>query len=673
MVLLAGALFLPLVVRQPSAPPIVAPLPLPLPPDVRPEHTGASAFVADGGRAYVTLESFDGATKLALYDVSSPAAPAFVGGTDFERELVGDVAVAAGHAYLARFQDQGPDTTPPAHVDVYRLTDPARPTKVASLPDMGDPSILPPAVEAADGTLYVLVGGDALKVYDLGDPAAPRLATTLTVPAHGDILARGPWLVLFGQADERASASEVVIMDRSQPLRPRVVATLRGLSYVAGLALDGAALYVARNGLSTRDISSVIKYDLTDPASPRRVGEWRLDGPAQLVGVAARDGRLYALDAGPDANRNEWSEVTALDWSTGAQPLAAGRIRLDVVAWGHLVTFPGGVLVGTADGLHVLSDDGSALLEVAGPRQTRSWVQDVAVAGDAVYLADRYRGLVTVDAADPAQPHPVHVTGLPAERVAVAAHRVYAAGAQHRAPDIFTGSGLQVFDVTVPLAPRLAGEMLDRWDIVWSLAATGDRVFAGVDFGRTGVAVVAAADPRQLQEVQRLPAPEAARGLAVAGGYLLWADESGLLSAADISHPDRAGEVVGGQVGVGGARALAAEGHLAALVQYMQLDLADITDPAHPAPRGTLDLAYAAGVAVRDGIVYVADAGGLRIVDARDPAAPVEVGALATPSAALAVAVSAGRAYVVHGDGLLVVDVTNAANPRVLGQLRLPG
>ena len=81
---------------------------------------------------------------------------------------------------------------------------------------------------------------------------------------------------------------------------------------------------------------------------------------------------------------------------------------------------------------------------------------------------------------------------------------------------------------------------------------------------------------------------------------------------------------------------------------------------------------WAGDLAVRGTTVYVADGpGGVRVVDAADPAAPREVGSLATEVRGYGIDVAAdGRLYVAdNAGGLFIVDVAEPAAPRVLGQL----
>jgi hypothetical protein len=64
----------------------------------------------------------------------------------------------------------------------------------------------------------------------------------------------------------------------------------------------------------------------------------------------------------------------------------------------------------------------------------------------------------------------------------------------------------------------------------------------------------------------------------------------------------------------------------------------------------------------------------LRVLEARDPSALREIGALDTKRFVLGVSVWEGRAYLAARDaGVRVVDVTNPARPRAVGRVDTPG
>ena len=81
---------------------------------------------------------------------------------------------------------------------------------------------------------------------------------------------------------------------------------------------------------------------------------------------------------------------------------------------------------------------------------------------------------------------------------------------------------------------------------------------------------------------------------------------------------------------------------------------------------------WAGDLAVRGTMVYVADGpGGIRVVDAANPAAPREVGSLATEVRAYGIDTGDDGRLVVadNAGGLFIVDVEDPTAPRVLGHL----
>jgi len=83
-----------------------------------------------------------------------------------------------------------------------------------------------------------------------------------------------------------------------------------------------------------------------------------------------------------------------------------------------------------------------------------------------------------------------------------------------------------------------------------------------------------------------------------------------------------------------------------------------VSDPALPVEFGFLDTpGEADGVSVVGTLAYVADVGGLRVIDVSDPALPVELSFLDTPDNALGVSVVGTLAYVAdNASGLRVID-----------------
>ncbi|MDM8521764.1 hypothetical protein QUF80_00170, partial [Desulfococcaceae bacterium HSG8] len=104
------------------------------------------------------------------------------------------------------------------------------------------------------------------------------------------------------------------------------------------------------------------------------------------------------------------------------------------------------------------------------------------------------------------------------------------------------------------------------------------------------------------------------------------------------------------------------------------LQVIDIGDPENPVIIGSV-VAPGRGVTVSDGKAYVADwDGGLQVIDIGDPENPVIIGSVVTPGRARGVTVSDGKAYVADwGGGLQVIDIGDPENPSIIGSVWTPG
>lgn len=120
-----------------------------------------------------------------------------------------------------------------------------------------------------------------------------------------------------------------------------------------------------------------------------------------------------------------------------------------------------------------------------------------------------------------------------------------------------------------------------------------------------------------------------------------------------------------GQFG-GSSNAVAADGHYAYLNVGPRLVVVDIADPARPAVAGrSSPLPGFEALSVSRGYAYVAaGAGGLRVLDVSNPAAPVEVTAMASVAPAWGTAIAGAYLYLAADDGLHIFDLSDPAAPR---------
>ena len=232
---------------------------------------------------------------------------------------------------------------------------------------------------------------------------------------------------------------------------------------------------------------------------------------------------------------------------------------------------------------------------------------------------------------------------------------------------------LTVFDVSDPAAPRRGGSYTFP-EKIWGYQVEGAGVYAAVDFFGLGVVDVAnMAAPRLLASHAT---PGQAKGVAVFGAKALVADHVEGVDLIDLSTPTEP-VAVGSFYLDGYARDVTAFGPLAYAVDaptgVYVFDLSS-SDPLNPI--GTVQSATApSSVEVpsmaadeRPDVVCMVGGGFLQVFDVSDPAVPVKVAELRTPSGRPRRVAIVGRlAYVADGPaGVHVVDLTTPSEPTIV-------
>lgn len=221
------------------------------------QHAGITAA---GATLYVALAGFQ------IYDLSNPASPVLRGAA-ISPGFVKQTERAGNLLYVADLFNGW---------QIVDVTDPTRPRLVSWDPFYASD------VQVAGNRAYL--GGTALRVYDVTNPASPTLL--------------GSYPVVNGATDLEVSGSTayinnffgVTILDVSNPANIRPLSEIRQADEtdtVDALAVEGALAYVL-----TR--SSFKIYDVTNPASPALRGSL----PLANFGASLRivGGRAYVSD-----------------------------------------------------------------------------------------------------------------------------------------------------------------------------------------------------------------------------------------------------------------------------------------------------------------------------------------------------------------------------------------
>jgi len=279
---------------------------------------------------------------------------------------------------------------------------------------------------------------------------------------------------------------------------------------------------------------------------------------------------------------------------------------------------------------------------------------------------------------------------------------------------ICNGSGLHIWDVSVPNSPVHAGSALAHFYAAYRLAVSPehgyiaantdglqiaairdptfpqwighydvpgyvdqtatDGVYAYVAHTTEGLMVLELGDQTRPVEVGHLPLPGGGRDVVLRGGLAYTADDDAALRIVDVIDP--ANPALIGSWGTGGWR-VALDGDLAVCVEPIAnepflVHTVDISDPVQPSHRGTLVVpGLVWGLAAEGGYAYVSvHQDVVHVVDLGDPSAPGELTALPVPDPR-EVRIENGRLYVASGDpvegGLFIYDLADPAAPALLG------
>lgn len=211
----------------------------------------SSGFAEDvkvvGNLAYLT----DGDVGLHILDVSNPAAPVRVGG--FATQGYADALDVAGeHAYVVAG----------SRVEIIRVSNPAAPVRASSAAGTG--ASTRQDVQVVGNFLYLTTIWDGLHIFDVTNPANPVFRGTVT---HGGW---GAETQVVGNLAYIATLTEgLKIVDVSNPAIAVMVGTYAARNF-NGVQVIGSLAYLSCFGNQSEE--QLLILDLADLAAPVRVG-----------------------------------------------------------------------------------------------------------------------------------------------------------------------------------------------------------------------------------------------------------------------------------------------------------------------------------------------------------------------------------------------------------------
>ncbi|HHM06131.1 MAG TPA: hypothetical protein ENJ19_10375 [Gammaproteobacteria bacterium] len=410
-------------------------------------------------------------------------------------------------------------------IHMYDIADPARPRLLASLHTPGSPK----GVAVRGNYAFIADDDHGLQVADVADPRRPRLVAHLPTPGLAYIpKLAGDRLYLAGHR------GGFQIIDIADPLHPRLITSVTTAGMAWGIEPAGDTLYVAD------DQAGLLIYDVQQPATPLLLAQYNPGGRLEDVLVAedlayltffdqglkvldvadpvrpkpvaelATPGNARGLDrVGQTLFLADWlAGVHAVDVSNPARPRLLGSYDTPGAAWGVKAR---GETVFVADwwgGFEVLDFSDPRRPTLNGQYHRRGEIQTLATQGPYLYAAQDEGGLQIFDIKNTLNPTWITGVDLPAPARQVAVSGDLAA--------VGTPTGLALIDISNPYQARLAA-WLDTDQAVTAVAVAHGAVYAAQDEG--DVLVIDATTPRKPRIVERLPVDAAALWLT---GDSLW-------------------------------------------------------------------------------------------------------------------------------------------------------
>ena len=488
--------------------------------------------------------------------------------------------------------------------------------------------------------LYVAARAQGLVVLDVSDPDDPVLVDEIATSHSVGGLDLHGGLVFLAQ-----EGFGVTVIDASHPDDLRLAGSLAIDGGARALVADFPFLHVANQ-------HGVLVIDILDSARPTPLGHLPLEDGAYSLAQAGdrlfvggrnlhlvsitqpQEPTLIASDASGSIVTSvraagPWLYVTDYEDGLAIYDISGGGTPVPVSQFPTL--FAALVLAYEGSQVYIGDTSGLGIYETANPERVEREIvidlggeaSDILFADPYAYVADATQGLLVLDVREPASPFEagrVEVTGG-LDALVLDGQLLYSTG-----PDV----GLLILDVGDPLDPDTVSR-LPFATARTALTLDGDLALIACHDGHgTGsIQIIDVGDPSEPQIQRDVPFFFSYPTQTVLGGQRLFASswEDGLVV---LDYRDRWHPVISHTLPVPGkSRGLLYDEDRVFLISGRTLQIIDVTEDTAPVVLGqTLLPSVATGLDVRGYHAYVSTAAsGVQVIDVRDPARPVLVGA----------------------------------------------
>lgn len=545
---------------------------------------------------------------------------------------------------------------------VVDVSIPGKPVEIGETPILGGEVT---GIAVNSGLAAVSAGSAGVYLFDVSAPKDPKLLGSYSAPgfAHGVVLLGNRYALV---ADGPAGFAVLDIANRQ---KPKLAGAAFGNNDILDVAVNGNFAYLAAAD------AGLLVADISKPDKPTEVG--RLATPGFAYGVAVSGNTVVVADG--------WAGIAVVDVRDASHPKSLGIQATTSWALGVAEDSTSAYVASASGGLEVINLKKTAPFTTAGTFPVDGRAVRVVIDGGIAYLVDSFSGVTLLD---------VTRGGTPREIGAFSTGGFVAAAAvQQGLGYVATQTeGLRVVNLEQPARPVVVGGVATVAE-GGAMAVVGNNALMSMvepvgtlTAGSTvlGVDVSAGAPPRA-GPPQALPESGVTRDLAVEGGIVYYAMESGLtIVDGRQSPPCMLSFLPTANVSTG----VAVSGSLAYVGTGSGLVAVDISDPRNPRLISTLSPGGffppdADAVDVSGNLAaLIGSSGGLTselaLADVTNPADMRGLGTLRLPASYTGrprmLAFADGRLYVADGAaGLLAIDITDPLHPSIAAQLRVPG
>jgi hypothetical protein len=542
----------------------------------------ADRVVVSGGFAYVLY--FDGIIskkhyRLYVYDLSYPPAPQRMGYFSLPDNCTG-LFVDGNHAYVTVTGRNGF-----SGVKIIDVTNPVRPTEAGSFATAG----MPEEVYVANRKAYVAVKS-ALVVYDVSDPASPRLLGSYSPPGGIGLIhhvaVNGMYVCTLD------AAFGVRILDASNVSHIQQVGSFphsQADAHFSHIVISDNCAYYLQDGNITGKMLVIL--DVSDPKVPTLAGSCSLPG--------------------------SWS-FHGFDYSNGYAYIAGG-----------------------SHGLRVMDVADPDCITECGCYEPHNLATGLAVSGNHAYVSivSESSNVLISDPSSPTERSSLSIEGLP-KWISASDNYLYVPGAE-----IGNVPAVRVFDISNPVTPAFVAD--------WLLPPGTVGVPLRVERYQNLVFVATAYGGVQVYDVTRIEAPVAlgnwtlwdpisnpefaVRNVKLSWPYLFVPDESYGLYVLDISDPTNIMEVANHYTpGNAWWVDISPDHDVLYLADFGGgVRIFDVSNPLSPVEVGSIaqNLNHVNRVVAKGDSIYVSDCQGigLHVYDVSIPGSPEEVAYHRTP------------------------------------------